>query len=43
MMRDDKKIFKCEICKENKYFKGDDFVIKHIKNKHQDVIDEAYE
>jgi len=31
----------CEICK--KVFKGEDFVIKHIKNKHSDVVNETYE
>ena len=24
-------------------FKGEDFVLKHIRNKHQDVVDETYE
>ena len=24
-------------------FKGEDFVVKHIKNKHADVIDETYQ
>lgn len=33
--------YSCEICK--KIFKGEDFVIKHIKNKHEDVINETYE
>ena len=33
--------YNCEICK--KVFKGEDFVIKHIYNKHKDVVDEAYE
>ena len=31
----------CEICQ--KMFKGQEYVIKHIKNKHIDVINEAYE
>lgn len=31
----------CEICK--KVFKGEAFVIKHIKTKHQDVVDKTYE
>lgn len=33
--------YSCEVCK--KVFKGEDFVIKHIKNKHQDVVAETYE
>lgn len=33
--------YKCQIC--SKHFKGEDYVIKHIKNKHKDVIDETYE
>lgn len=33
--------YQCEICK--KVFKGEDFVVKHIRNKHQDVVDETYE
>lgn len=33
--------YSCEICK--KKFKGEDFVIKHIRNKHEDVVNETYE
>ena len=33
--------YKCQICL--KHFKGQDYVLKHIKNKHKDVIDETYE
>jgi hypothetical protein len=33
--------YRCEIC--SKCFRGTDFVIKHIKNKHADKIDETYE
>ena len=33
--------YMCEICK--KVFKGEDFVLKHIKNKHEDVVNETYE
>ena len=33
--------YSCEICK--KVFKGEDFVLKHVKNKHQDVVDKTYE
>jgi hypothetical protein len=31
----------CEICK--KIFMSEDFVLKHIKNKHEDVVNETYE
>lgn len=33
--------YQCEICK--KIFKGEDFVVKHIRNKHEDVVNETYE
>lgn len=33
--------YECQIC--TKVFKGDDFVIKHIRNKHEDVVNETYE
>ena len=33
--------YSCEICK--KPFRGEDFVIKHIRNKHEDVVNETYE
>ena len=32
--------YQCEIC--NKAFTGEDFVIKHIRNKHEDVVKETY-
>lgn len=35
------KRYQCDFCK--KFFVGEDFVIKHIRNKHQDKVDEAYE
>lgn len=33
--------YSCDLC--GKVFKGEEFVIKHIKNKHQEVIEEIYE
>lgn len=33
--------YQCEICK--KLFMAQDFVIKHIRNKHEDVVNETYE
>ena len=33
--------YKCQMC--GKHFKGEDYVTKHIKNKHKDLIDETYE
>lgn len=33
--------YQCEICK--KVFKGEDFVVKHIRNKHEDIVNETYE
>lgn len=33
--------YKCQIC--SKHFRGEDFVVKHIKNKHAEAIDETYE
>ena len=33
--------YKCQMC--GKHFKGEDYVTKHIKNKHKDLIDETYD
>lgn len=33
--------YSCKIC--DKVFKGEDFVLKHVKNKHQEVVDKTYE
>ena len=35
------KKYSCKFCKKN--FMGEHFVINHIKNRHQDAIDEIYE
>jgi uncharacterized protein YaaW (UPF0174 family) len=35
------KAYSCKICE--KFFKDADFVFKHIKNKHADVLDEKFD